>query len=135
MKQASLKLKSYAGNLNIVNNYDMQKRIFNIMVWSLGILALIYILILGNMVFNIIERRALDTQARSLSNEIGNLELQYLSASDKIDLALAESLGFKETKAKFANRKTLGYKSLGHSPMGEATGESIGSKKLVTNEL
>ncbi|MFA6524093.1 MAG: hypothetical protein WC264_00410 [Candidatus Paceibacterota bacterium] len=127
MKQASLKLKSYAANVNIVNNYDIQKRILNIILLSLGVLAFCYVLILGNMVFNIIERRALDTDARSLSSEIGNLELQYLSVSDKVDLALAESMGFKEIKSKFATRKTLGY--------GSSTGESIGSIKLATNEL
>jgi len=126
MRQATLKLKSYASNVNIINNYDMQKRIFNMMLWSLGILAFVYVLILGNMVFNIVERRVLEADARNLSSEIGELELQYLSASDKIDLALAESLGFKEVKTKFATRKALGYRSIG---------ESIGSTKLATNEL
>jgi len=126
MKQASLKLKSYAGSINIVNNYIIQKRVLHILLWSFSILAFCYVLILGNMIFNIIERRALETDTRSLSSEIGSLELQYLSASDKVDLTLAQSMGFKEIKAKFATRKTLGYKS---------PSDSIGSTKLATNEL
>jgi len=126
MKQASLKLKSYAGSINIVNNYIIQKRVLHILLWSFSVLAFCYVLILGNMIFNIIERRALETDTRSLSSEIGSLELQYLSASDKVDLTLAQSMGFKEIKAKFATRKTLGYKS---------PNDSIGSIKLATNEL
>jgi len=126
MKQISLKLNSYAGNINIVNNYDIQKRVRNTMFIFVVILAFCYVLILGNTVFNIIERRVLETESRSLSNEIGNLELQYLSMSDKVDFELAKSMGFKEIKAKFATRKTLGY---------GLSSESIGSVKLTTNEI
>ena len=48
--------------------------------------------------FNIVERKALEGRALTLSNEVGNLELEYLSVSQKVDLNLAYSLGFKETK-------------------------------------
>jgi hypothetical protein len=112
MKQASLKLNSYTRSTSMVNSV-INKRLFAIMVWCLIVLALCYALFLGNMVFNILERKTFEADARTISNEIGNLELQYLSASNKIDLALAESLGFKEIKAKFATRKTLG--SIGFS--------------------
>jgi hypothetical protein len=49
-----------------------------------------------------------EADARKLSNEVLELELTYLDKSNKIDFALAESLGFKETKANFATRKSLG---------------------------
>jgi len=112
MKQASLKLKSYANNVNIIDSGNLQKRIFNIMLWTLGALVLIYVFLLGNMVFNIVERKALETYALTLSNEVGELELKYLSESQKIDLNLAYSLGFKDTKAAFATRKFLGSLSI-----------------------
>ena len=112
MKQASLKLKSYAGNVNIIDNGNLQKRIFNIMLWTLGALALAYVLLLGNMVFNIVERKTLETYARTLSNEVGNLELKYLSESQKVDLNLAYSLGFQETKKAYTNRKSFGSISI-----------------------
>ena len=64
------------------------------------------------MVFNIVERKALEGRALTLSNEVGNLELEYLSVSQKVDLNLAYSLGFKETKKTFANRKALGSISI-----------------------
>lgn len=112
-----LKLKTYSGSMSIVNNNDLQRRILNFMLLFLGALALCYVLILGNMIFNIVERKALEADARILSNEVGDLELTYLSVSDKVDLTLAQSMGFKEIKAGFANRT------------------SLGSLKIATNEL
>ena len=64
------------------------------------------------MVFNIAERRTLEKEALALTNEIGNLELSYLSISSSVDLALSSSMGFKETKATFATRKALGSLNL-----------------------
>ncbi|MCM2339480.1 MAG: hypothetical protein NDI62_03460 [Burkholderiales bacterium] len=108
MKQASLKLKNYASNVNIIDNGNLQRRILNMMLFVLGGLALFYVFLLGNMVFNIVERKALEVHALNLQNEVGNLELEYLSKTEKIDLDLAYSLGFKEIKTKFATRKALG---------------------------
>jgi len=118
MKQASLKLKNYASNVNIIDNGDLQRRVLNIMLWILGILIFFYVFFLGNMVFNIVERKALEERTLTLSNEVGNLELEYLSISQKVDLNLAYSLGFKDTKAKYATRKT-----------------SLGSINIAKNEI
>ncbi len=108
MKQASLKLKSYASNVKIINNGNLQERILNAMLLTLGVLALFYVFLLGSMVFNIVERKSLEAYNRTLSNDVGSLELEYLSVSRKVDLDLAYSLGFKEVKAKYATRKALG---------------------------
>ncbi len=108
MKQANLKFKSYVNNVNIIDNSNLRKRILNTMLLILGILVFFYLYFLGNMVFNIVERKTLNVYAYTLSNDVGNLELKYLSMSQKVDLNLANSLGFRETKTKFATRKTLG---------------------------
>jgi len=108
MKQASQKLKSYANNVNIIDSGNLQKRILHIMLLTLGTFALLYVFILGSMVFNIVERKSLETHAYALSNDVGNLELEYMSISKKVDLNLAYSLGFKETKTQYATRKALG---------------------------
>ena len=109
MRQATLKLKSYAPNINIVNNNDINRQILRTMLYTLGGLAMCYVFLLGSMIFNIIERKSVETEARALSNEVGSLELQYLSLSSKVDLDFAKSLGFKETSNKtFATRKALG---------------------------
>jgi len=127
MKQASIKIKSYAGNLNAVNGGELSKRIFNIMLTSFGALALCYILLLGNMILNIVERKSLENRARALGSEVGDLELTYLSLSGKVDLNLAQSMGFKGIEAKFATRKSLG--------LAGSKVESLGNSKVVKNEL
>jgi hypothetical protein len=120
MKQATLKLKSYAqnANANVLNSNDFQKRALNVLLWSLGAFVFCYGFLLGNITFNIVERKTLETSAHSLSNEVGSLELEYLSTSNKIDLSLAKNMGFVETNQKnFAQR------------------QSLGSIKLTSNEL
>lgn len=125
MKQISSKFKIHVKSISIINN-NVEKLILNIIFCSFGALALLYILLLGNMVSNIIERRSLETNTRALSNEVGNLELTYLSMSNNVDLALSYSLGFKETKAVFATRKSLGLRTLA---------EPLGSLKTLQNDL
>ena len=105
----SLQLKTRIQNVNITNNnIEVQRIILNIMLSIFAALALWYVLILGNMVFNIVERKTLEKEALTLGNEVGNLELSYLSVSSSIDVPLSLSMGFKETKATFATRKFLG---------------------------
>lgn len=111
MKQASLQLKRYMGNVNIVDNNNLTHRILHMILVSFGALAIIYVFILGNMVFNIIERRSLEKEIVSLSSEVGDMGLTYLSLSNKVDLKLSYSLGFKEIKPKYATRQTLGLGS------------------------
>ena len=95
-------------NTDILNNKDANKRFLNGLFYTAGILAICYVFILTNMVWNIVDRKSLENQSRDLNTEVSTLELQYLSLSNKIDINLAYSLGFKETKKEFANRKTLG---------------------------
>ncbi|MEI6280456.1 MAG: hypothetical protein WCP17_00435 [bacterium] len=121
MKQASLKLKMSIQNVNIIdNNIEVQKIILRTMLLIIATLAIFYVLILGNMVFNITQRKVLEKEALVLSSEVGNLELSYLSISNKVDLTLSSSMGFKETRASFATRKSL---------------SSIGSLSSNNNEI
>jgi len=109
MKTIAIKMRAYTGGVSIVNNNNLEKRLFNFTLACLGSLALLYILILGNMITNIVERRSSESTARTLESEVRNLELAYLSMSNDIDLDFSYSLGFKETKATYATRKSLGY--------------------------
>jgi len=111
MKQASLKFKRYMGNVNIIDNSNLEHHILHILLMSFGALALMYVLILGNMVFNIIERRSLEKEMLYLSSEVGDLGLTYLALSNKVDLQFSYSLGFKEIKPKYATRQALGLGS------------------------
>jgi len=108
MKRTAIKIKKYTKNVNIVNNNNLEKRILCILLYSFGICAFLYVLILGNMTFNVVARQSLGVHVRTLSNEVGDLELKYLSLSNKVDLAMSSEMGFKEAKTQYAVRKSLG---------------------------
>lgn len=112
----SLQLKTRIQNVNIMNNnIEIRRIILNIMLSILAALALWYVLILGNMVFDIVQRKALEKEILTLSSEVRNLELSYLSISDSVDIALSASMGFREAKATFATRKALGSLKLANN--------------------
>ncbi len=105
MKQASLKFKRYAVSIQAIDNAE--KFMLKAALFSFGALAIWYIIILGTIVFNITERKTAESKIRSLSSEVSDLELDYLSKSNSIDLNLSHSMGFKEVSPKFATRKAL----------------------------
>ncbi|MFZ2205425.1 MAG: hypothetical protein WAV23_02455 [Minisyncoccia bacterium] len=107
MKTIAQKMKTHAMNINVVNN-NLERQVLNLLLWTLGALAVCYLFFLGSMVLNVVERRSLETGANVLANQVQDLELEYLSVSNKIDLTFAKSLGFQETKTKFATRSFLG---------------------------
>ena len=119
-------LNIYMRNVGVVNN-NIEKFILQIIFWSFGTLALLYVLFLGNMVKNIVERRSMETEARTLSNDVSNLELTYLSMSNNVDLTLSYSMGFKQATPTFATRKTLGLISTNNEP--------FDSVKIAQNDL
>lgn len=113
MKALDLKTKkeiiSKAKYSTKVLDNNLQKKIAFSMFWIFGFLVLAYILFLGNTIFNIVERKTLQASSLELTNEVGNLELEYLSISNNIDLSLADQMGFRETQDKhFAVRRALG---------------------------
>ncbi len=107
MRTIAIKIKNYTEWMDVVNSHNAP-HVLKALLGSLGILAIMYLFLLGSMVFNIIERKSLEAEAHTLSTEVGALELDYMAMSNKIDLPYSESLGFKQTKATFATRKALG---------------------------
>ena len=122
----SLQFKTRIQNVNVTNNnVETGQMILNTMLLVLFGLGFLYVLILGNMVFDVVQRKTMEKEALALSNEVSDLELSYLSLSGSVDLALSSTMGFKEIKATFATRKSLGYGS----------SETFGSIKLAKNEI
>ncbi len=116
----ALQLKRRVQNVNIMNNnIAVRKVVLRTLLSFLGTLALLYVLILGNMVFNIVQRRSLEKEALTLTNEVSDLELSYLAISGSVDPALAKSMGFVAKKEFYAT----------------ATRGSALSMKLVNNEI
>jgi hypothetical protein len=108
MKAIGIKIKSYAENINIVEDGNLAARTLYIVFIASIVLGLSYVMILGTMVFNIVERRALESKIHTLSSEVSDLELSFLSLSNDIDLNYSHSMGFREPDVKFATRKALG---------------------------
>ncbi len=129
MRQATLKIRSYVGNISIVDNGSLKRRILYTMLWLLLILALFYVLALGNMVWNIVGRRVLASYSLTLDQEVKNLESEYLAMFKKLDLSFAYSLGFKETEKNFTVRRTLG-----RGPALESL-NSLLTEKVLKNEI
>ena len=109
MKQVSLKIKNYAGNIAVIHDVHLRNKMFRFLMFAFGFLCIVYVVLLANMVFNIVERRTFETQAKILSNEVSSLELNYLALSGKVDLVASHALGFKETKTIFATKKSIGF--------------------------
>ena len=108
MKQTALKIKNYASNINVVNNNDLNKKIFNFISVSFGISFVFYILLVGTTFFNIAERKVLEKEAHVLASQVGDLELSYLSLYNKMDVSLSYTMGYQEVKPSFATRVPLG---------------------------
>ena len=127
MRQATLQLKTRINNVNIMNNnIEIEKNIFNTMIFIFVALVLFYMLILGNTVFSIVERRTLEKEILTLSNEVSDLEVSFLAVSNSVDMNLSSTMGFKETKASFATRKSLGF---------NVNADHLGNIKFANNEI
>ena len=127
MKKATIKIKRNIQNVNITNNnIEMGHIVLNAMLATLAALALLYFFILGSMVFNIVQRNKLEKENLTLSNQVGDLELSYLSVSNSVDVALSSSMGFKAIPVTYAIRPTLGFNT---------TADTFGSLKVNNNEI
>lgn len=108
MISRGIQLKIYNGSMALAHRGD-KEGMLRTLLWSFGVLSVVYLLILGNVVWNIVERKGLESEARALANEVSDMELKYLSLSSSIGPELGRSLGFIETKNQyFATRQSLG---------------------------
>jgi hypothetical protein len=88
------------------NAYD-QRRVFLVVSGIFLALLSLYVFFVSRTVFNIIERKSAESEMRALSSSLSTLEVEYMSLSKNIDLSLASSLGFNESKnIYFASRRT-----------------------------
>ncbi len=91
-------------NTRTLNNNDMNRRVFFIVLSLFGIISGLYVYFLGTIVFNVLERRTVATEAQALRGEVNDLQIRYLSLNNSVNLTLATNLGFSEAKgALFAN--------------------------------
>ncbi len=105
MKQASIKVKNYMEKVDTIDqSIDLRSK-FLYGIFSMFILfSFLYMIVLGKMVFSIIERKTVDLEARNLANEVADLEASYLVLVNNLDKESSVALGLQEVKPVFANR-------------------------------
>jgi hypothetical protein len=97
-------------NTAVVDNNDLGKKMFLAASGALMITLSLYVFFVGKTIVNIIHRKAAESEVRSLSAQVSNLEIQYISLAKNIDLDMAKTLGFSESKDTYfaARRSTVG---------------------------
>ena len=94
-------------NTAVADNSHLQKRLFWAVTGTFMILLAFYIFFVSQTVFNIVARRSAESEIRTIASNTSNLEVEYMSLSKNIDLNLASSLGFNESRnIYFASRRS-----------------------------
>ena len=93
---------------NIINNNNLDRKVLFCLVSVFAVLVVSYVYFIGSIVFNILERKTVEADVRSLKSNVGQMELQYLSLNNSVDLAFAREKGYEEPKnLYFASRQSL----------------------------
>ena len=79
---------------------NREKTLFWTLLCVLFLSASLYIYFINATVHNVVARQNLEDQSSGLTLTIGSEEFQYINSRNTINLDLAYSLGFKETKVK-----------------------------------
>lgn len=108
MKEASIKVKSYVKKVETIDQaIDLRSKMLYFLMVGFGVFAFLYVLVLGNMVFNIIERKTVEASTRETLNEVADLETSYMTLVNNIDKTSPLALGLVEVKPTFAVRSDL----------------------------
>ncbi len=108
MKEASIKVKSYVKKVETIDQtIDLRSKILYFLMIGFGVFSLLYVLVLGNMVFNIIERKTVEAQMRNSLNEVADLEASYMTLVNTVDKNSSLASGFVEVVPSFAVRSNL----------------------------
>lgn len=87
----------------------LERKVF----WSLAVLlvfsSIMYAYLVNQTILNIVERENLEGDIITLNSNISELEFDYISLKNDINLDYAHSIGFVNVgKVKFASRKLPG---------------------------
>lgn len=108
MKEASVKVKSYVKKVETIDQaIDLRSKVLYFLMIGFGVFSLLYVLVLGSMVFNIIERKTVEVETRNTLNEVADLEASYMTLVNNVDKESSITLGFVEVKPVFAVRSSL----------------------------
>jgi len=93
--------------IDIVKNGKTQIILFRVFLYSLIVLFCVYIYLIGSITFNVLASKSLSNTVSTLSHNVNQSELEYLTISNKIDKNYALSIGFVDVNHNlFATRAT-----------------------------
>ena len=101
------KTKAIANDIAV--NTSTQRVLFRFLASSFVLLSVVYIYMIGSITFNVVARKSLENEARTLGSNISNLELTYLSNMNDINKTKAESLGFVDAKSNIFATRSISY--------------------------
>jgi hypothetical protein len=79
---------------------NREKTIFWILFSVFLLLIGLYMFFVRTTISNVVMRQNLESEASSLALSIGSREFEYISKRNNVTLALAYSLGFKDSQTK-----------------------------------
>lgn len=79
-------------------SYDNRTRIFWILISALALLVCVQIVAIGATTKSVAERQTLEKQVLDLTARAGELEFNYITLRNKVDMNLAYERGYRETK-------------------------------------
>jgi hypothetical protein len=84
-----------------------EKTIFWVLISVLVLFVGFYMYFVRTTISNVVARQNLESEASSLSLEIGSKEFEYITKRNAVTLATAYSLGFKDSQNKiFVSRNS-----------------------------
>ena len=87
---------------------SFKKRTFWVLVVSISVLLVLYGYFVSRSIVNVVLREEVEHGLTEATTRLGDLEFQYLSKKDSVNLALAYELGFRNiTQKKFVSRRPL----------------------------
>jgi len=88
-----------------VLNIHTNRALFYVLIAISIISTVVYVYGISKAVHNVAERQSLKKQLSTLTVQVSDLEFQYLSLKNNVDMNLALSLGFEQTEeAHFVSR-------------------------------
>lgn len=90
--------KVKAITINMMENNYTRRTMFRFLLSGIIILCILYVYFIGSITFNILARKSLESNSRTLGSNVSQLELTYLANSSKIDRNYALSKGFVDAR-------------------------------------
>lgn len=81
---------------------NIEQKIFWMLSSFVAVVLAFYLYSVLSLTLAVIDRNSMRTAAHQLATEVSSLETEYLSQTNSITLAYAQTLGFSEVNQKFA---------------------------------